>query len=136
MENLIIETGKFYKTRCGYKVIIYSIYPEREWYRNIHGAYFNSDGCVSQAWYPKGNFLMGEEYGLDIVSEWVEHHPAESWEVDKPILVSDDKQRWVKRHFANYKNGIINCWIHGTTSWTCALKEVIAYKFAKPAEEE
>ncbi len=70
--NEKIEVGKFYKTRCGYKVIIYAIYEEKEWYKNIHGAALNGDGYVSRAWYQKGNFLMSEDYALDIISEWTD----------------------------------------------------------------
>ncbi len=129
-----IEVGKFYKTRCGYKVIIYAIYPEKKSYRNIHGAYMNEDVWVSQAWYPKGNFLTNEEHDFDIVSEWTEPHPAESWEVDKKILVHLYGDHWVKRYFAYYKDGLIFTFYNGATSWS--EKNVTDWKYAKPAEEE
>ena len=136
-----IEVGKYYKTRCGYKVQIYAIHAEKYGYRNIHGAFFNSGFWVPQAWDPKGNFLTNEEYGLDIVSEWTEPHPAESWEVDKKILVSDDGQIWAKRHFSKFENGAVYTWPSGLTSWSNtsvfpSFEDDMAWKFAKPAEEE
>ena len=129
-----IEVGKYYKTRCGYKVIIYAIYPGTGLFRYIHGAYMNEIGWVSQSWYSKGNFSMNEEWGLDIVSEWTEPHPAESWEVDKKILVHLYGDHWVKRYFAYYKDGLIFTFYNGATSWS--EKNVTAWKYAKPAEEE
>jgi len=140
MENLIIETGKFYKTRCGYKVIIYAIHEQKAWYRNIHGAFFKSDCWFSESWVAEGKFLELEEHDFDIVSEWTEPHPAESWEVDKKILVSDNNYTWKKAHFAKYLNGVILAWEDGKTSWTDNWSEIadrkIEWKFAKPAEEE
>ena len=139
MENLVIEVGKFYKTRCGYKVQIYAIYPEKKSYRNIHGAYMFKGDYIHASWLPKGNFFMNEGYDLDIISEWTEPHPAENWEVDKKILVSDDGEEWKKAHFAKYLNGVILAWEDGKTSWTDNWSEIadrkIEWKFAKPAEE-
>ena len=139
MDELKIETGRFYKTRCGYKVIIYAIYPEKKWYRNIHGAYFNMYCWVSESWVAKGKFLELEEHYLDIVSEWTEPHPAESWEVDKKILVSKNGVEWVNAYFSSYKEGKVHVRAYGATSWTTktnqSIKEV-TWKYAKPAEEE
>jgi len=136
-----IEVGKYYKTRCGYKVQIYAIHAEKDWYRNVHGAFFKSDCWVSESWVAKGKFLELEEHDFDIVSEWTEPHPAESWEVDKKILVSDDGQIWAKRHFSKFENGAVYTWPSGLTSWSNtsvfpSFEDDMAWKFAKPAEEE
>jgi len=138
-ESITIEVGKFYKTRDDYKVIVYAIYEEKEWYRNIHGAYLNKNGWVPQCWFAKGNFFKDEDHDLDIVAEWTEPHPAESWEVDKRILVSREGVNWFNAHFSSYKKGKVHVWAYGATSWTTktdqGIKEV-PWKFAKPAEEE
>ncbi len=72
MENLIIEIGKFYKTRKGQKVKIYSTegnYPDYP----IHGATLWDDGWEVEKWTKKGFYLWREtECGLDIVGEWEE----------------------------------------------------------------
>jgi len=70
--NEKIEVGKFYKTRCGYKVIIYAIHPEKESYRNIHGAYMFKGDYIPFSWLPKGTYFMNKEYMLDIISEWTD----------------------------------------------------------------
>ena len=70
MDNLIIEVGKFYKTRCGYKVIIYAIYPKKERYTNIHGAFLLNNEWDIAGWFPNGNFYNYDGSDFDIVSEW------------------------------------------------------------------
>lgn len=129
-----IETGKFYKTRDGRKATIYVIYEEPDVFKNIHGATFRGDQWWVCSWHKNGKFLTNEEWGLDIISEWTEPHPAESWEVDKKILVSVDEERWHKAYFSHFKNGLFYTFAYGKTSWT--QQGVIGYKYAKPAEEE
>ena len=64
--------------------------------------------------------------------------PKVDWskvEVDTPILVSDTNgEDWLKRHFAEYKFGVVCAWYGGRTSWTedCITK----WRFAKLAESE
>ena len=64
--------------------------------------------------------------------------PEVDWskvEVDTPILVSDTNgEDWLKRHFAEYKFGVVCAWYGGRTSWTedCITK----WRFAKLAESE
>ena len=91
---------------------------------------------IHVSWLPKGNFFMNEGYDLDIVSEWTEPHPAESWEVDKKILVSNDEYVWYKKYFAKFENGTIFAWAYGQTSWSGSFNELTEYKYAKSAEEE
>ena len=38
--------------------------------------------------------------------------------IDTPILVSNDKKNWLRRHFAKYENGTVYCWLNGDTSWS------------------
>ena len=64
--------------------------------------------------------------------------PEVDWskvEVDTPILVSDIyKEKWFKRHFAEYKGGVVYAWHGGRTSWTedC----MVEWAHAKLAETE
>lgn len=132
MENLIIEPNKFYKTKSGKKAKIYEIFDN--YY--IGAVYFE----ISTLWVPlvwsKGQNIASSEGSLyDIVSEWTEPHPAESWEVDKKILVSSNGIDWFKRHFAKYENGQFYVWNIGGTSWTAQDNNCFEWKFAKPAEE-
>ena len=64
--------------------------------------------------------------------------PEVDWskvEVDTPILVRPRLDgEWVKRHFAEYKNGDVYAWDNGRTSWTVANE--IKWKYAKLAEDE
>ena len=64
--------------------------------------------------------------------------PEVDWskvEVDTPILVSDVyKEKWFKRYFAEYKDGVVYAWHSGRTSWTedC----MVEWAHAKLAESE
>ena len=56
-------------------------------------------------------------------------------EVDTPILVKNYvSDKWLKKHFAKYENGIVYAWTGGKTSWTedCAT----SWNYAKLAESE
>ena len=57
-------------------------------------------------------------------------------EVDTPILVrgSEDGE-WIRRHFANYYNGLVYAWKDSRTSWT-ACGYMTAWNYAKLAESE
>ena len=65
--------------------------------------------------------------------------PKVDWskvEVDTPILVRDAKyRRWVKRYFAEYKDGIVYAWCGGSTSWD-ANNMMMPWKYAKLVESE
>ena len=56
--------------------------------------------------------------------------------VDTPVLVSDfEEMKWVKRHFAFFKDGKVHTWDGGVTSWTCENPNcVMSWKYAKLAE--
>ena len=56
-------------------------------------------------------------------------------EVDTPILVKAvDNNKWKKRYFAKYKDGVVYAWDGGKTSWN---KDCMtSWKYAKLAEDE
>ena len=56
-------------------------------------------------------------------------------EVDTPILVGEGDGEWVKRYFAEYKDGIVYAWCGGSTSWD-ANNMMMSWKYAKLAENE
>ena len=69
--------------------------------------------------------------------------PEVDWskvEVDTPILVRDGEDTesatvvWLKRYFAEYKDGLVYAWTNGRTSWN--EDEMYGWNFAKLAESE
>ena len=57
--------------------------------------------------------------------------------VDTPILVSVDGNRWYHRHFAEYCGGTVYAFDDGATSWTIDEKTGWPYaKLAEPQEQE
>ena len=55
--------------------------------------------------------------------------------VDTPILVGEGDGDWVKRYFAEYKDGIVYAWREGSTSWG-ANNMMMSWKYAKLVEDE
>ena len=56
-------------------------------------------------------------------------------EVDTPILVRDcECEKWLKRYFAEYKDGVVYAWNGGATSWN--EDYMTGWKYAKLAESE
>ena len=69
--------------------------------------------------------------------------PETDWskvEVDTPILVRDNEDTesatvvWLKRYFAEYKDGLVYAWTNGRTSWN--EDEMYGWNYAKLAENE
>ena len=69
--------------------------------------------------------------------------PEVDWskvEVDTPILVRDGEDTesatvvWLKRYFAEYKDGLVYAWTNGRTSWN--EDEMYGWQYAKLAENE
>ena len=66
--------------------------------------------------------------------------PEVDWskvEVDTPILVKDYEDAtisWIRRYFAEYKDGVVYAWNGGCTSWS--EKCMTGWKYAKLAESE
>ena len=56
--------------------------------------------------------------------------------VDTPVLVrSYESTKWVKRHFAFFKNEKVYTWDGGLTSWTCDdINDSMSWECAKLAE--
>ena len=66
--------------------------------------------------------------------------PEVDWskvEVDTPILVRNGEgEVWERRHFAEYKCGVVCAWNDGLTSWSECKNGFTEWKFAKLAESE
>ena len=66
--------------------------------------------------------------------------PETDWskvEVDTPILVKDHEDAttsWIRRYFAEYKDGVVYAWNGGCTSWS--EKCMTGWEYAKLAESE
>lgn len=74
-----------------------------------------------------------EKYAAWLEAEYVE--PQIDWrevEIDTPIFVSCDGEKWEKAHFASYIDGCLNAWYDGRTSFTA--KNVCFWPYAKLAE--
>lgn len=56
--------------------------------------------------------------------------------VDTPVLVRDfEGAKWEKRYFAFFKNGKVNTWCGGTTSWSSEnITGTISWRHAKVVE--
>lgn len=56
--------------------------------------------------------------------------------VDTPVLVRDfEGAKWEKRYFAFFKNGKVNTWCGGATSWSSDnIIDTISWRHAKVAE--
>lgn len=56
--------------------------------------------------------------------------------VDTPVLVRDfENMKWGKRYFAFFKNGKVNTWCGGTTSWSSEnITGTISWRHAKVVE--
>lgn len=70
------------------------------------------------------NTLVFDGKGIkNILKPLPETEPEVDWSkvaVDTPILVKDsiEENVWCKRHFADYKNGKVQAWDNGRTSFT------------------
>ena len=53
--------------------------------------------------------------------------------VDTPILVSDDKKVWRKRHFARYEDGFVFAFAGGATSWSEDDGDALSWTYARLA---
>ena len=117
-----LEVGKFYKTREGNKAVIYAIHTENANGYVALGAVFDAQSnWVPCSWTIDGHYHNSRSALLaDLVTEWVDPHPAESWPVDAKIFVWDrgDEDQKHKRHFAKYEHGKIYTFTGGATSWS------------------
>ena len=122
--------------------ILVKDHEDREWLKRYFAKY--EDGYV-YAW---GNGCTS--WTADNMYAWNytklaedEKEPEVDWnevEVDTPILVKDYEDTestmvvWLKRYFAEYKDGLVYTWINGRTSWNEDCTK--GWKYAKLAEDE
>ena len=81
---------------------------------------------------------------LWLMEEYEEpEEPEIDWskvKVDTPILVRDNEDTesatvvWLKRYFAEYKDGLVYAWTNGRTSWN--EDKMHGWNYAKLAEDE
>ena len=58
-------------------------------------------------------------------------------EIKRQIFIDSEANKWRKRYFAKYDNGIVYAWGGGTTSWSVyASSNIAGWKMAKLAESE
>lgn len=69
------EPGKYYKTRDGRKVRIYT--TDAGGRHPIHGSVWNGDRWVQLSWATSGTYIRSGECGWDLISEWQEPKPRE-----------------------------------------------------------
>ena len=72
-------------------------------------------------------FWLDEEYQAAEV-DWSKVN------VDTPILVNTNGNRWHHRHFAEYRDGTVYAFNNGATSWTS--NEKTGWSYAKLAEPQ
>ena len=82
------------------------------------------------------NYFLGKILELDF-EEVVEI--GIDWEnipIDTPLLVSNGRGAWKKRHFAKYEDGKVYAFVQGRTSFSGSKDCVTSWKIAKLFEEE
>ena len=87
---------------------------------------------------PNDKSVSAWQYAKLVEGEKEHKEPEVDWSkvnVDTPILVGEGDGEWVKRYFAEYKDGIVYAWCGGSTSWD-ANNMMMAWKYAKLAENE
>ena len=113
---------------------------DEEWRKRHFAKYKNgnvyawSDGLTSWTAYDK----MVWKYAKLAENEKECKESKVDWSkvnVDTPILVGEGDGEWVKRYFAEYKDGIVYAWCGGSTSWD-ANNMMMSWKYAKLAESE
>ena len=113
-----------------------------EWLKKHFAKY--EDGIVyvwnlgRTSWTAPHKSVSAWQYAKLIEGEKEHKEPRVDWnkvEVDTPILVGEGDGDWVKRYFAEYKDGIVYAWSGGSTSWD-ANNMMMAWKYAKLAGSE
>lgn len=96
-------------------------------YKDIFDLYDNENDSISYY-----------EYGISELAE-MNFEETIDWSkvsVDTKILVSNNKEEWLKRYFANYENGAVYAWADGKTSFTARNHEDITdWDYAKLYKE-
>ena len=111
-----------------------------KWFKRYFAKY---EGGVVYAW-KSGRTSWTEDcmiewcYAKLAEDEGEPKEPEVDWSkvnVDTPILVGEGDGDWVKRYFAEYKDGVVYAWCGGSTSWD-ANNMMMSWKCAKLAENE
>ena len=117
-----------------------NMWRERHFAKYKNGnVYAWSNGCTSWT----ENYMASWKYAKLAEDTKEDKEPEVDWnkvEVDTPILVRDIEDTesatvaWLKRYFAEYKDGLVYTWINGRTSWNedCTT----GWNYAKLAEDE
>lgn len=97
--------------------------------------------CEECDFYDKSSRTCKEN--IRVLREWLNSEyvgPPVDWSkvaVDTPILVRDTVgEKWVRRYFAKYEDGIVYAWENGATSWSAHRSNIVGWKMAKLAESE
>ena len=74
-----------------------------------------------------------------LAKQWLNEEYKTDWSkvpVDTPILVRDNEhEKWRRRYFAKYKNGIVFAWADGLTSWSRGDTICEDWKYARLCED-
>lgn len=124
--------------------ILVRINEDKEWERRYFAKYENgvvyawNSGCTSWTTHCMtacmtpwkfAKLAEGEKECKELEVDW------SKVKIDTPILVGEGDGDWVKRYFAEYKDGIVYAWCGGSTSWD-ANNMMMSWKYAKLAENE
>lgn len=77
----------------------------------------------NEQYYPQEAIKLVMDYEIPI--DW------SKVQIDTPILVSIDGNKWHKRYFAKYEDDIIYAFNDGRTSWTALPQDYIDWKYVK-----
>ena len=124
--------------------ILVRINEDKEWERRYFAKYENgvvyawNSGCTSWTTHCMTACMTPWKYAKLAEDEKECKELEVDWSkvnVDTPILVGEGDGDWVKRYFAEYKDGIVYAWCGGSTSWD-ANNMMMSWKYAKLAENE
>lgn len=88
---MVIEIGKFYRTRDNNKARIYALDGSSDY--PIHGAILGEDGWVTETWILNGNYsdIIEMSSPFDIVAEWTDMPEIELSSIPVYKYVAKDK---------------------------------------------
>ena len=110
----------------------------------LTGCYIHDcSGCrncyKSQVIFGSGSICKAQEHFTKWLEE--EYEPTVDWSkvpVDTQILVKNERGsgRWIKRHFAYYRDGKVYAWKDGATSYTSQQDPPSVWQYAKLYKQE
>jgi hypothetical protein len=120
----MIDITKKYQTRDGDPVEFITDKGRGEY--PIIG--YIGDNDTVDVWTQDGKFSPSLDHARDLI----EVSPYADWKIDDKILVSNDRDIWVKKHFAGLDcDGLPMSWKYGVTSWSATPKARISWMYAK-----